>query len=168
MKEKEKDKIMAFDTLFTTNTIQMYKVLLSYMQPALQKKFAVYIKFMELQYTISFFQNHPYALLKAFPHEEKMNTTQLFDELLPFCDQSQREKMNQFKSMMQNIENMQEMMETIQIMKDLFPTGEGNNGQGGMDMSQIFNMFGGSDMSGMFDMFNAFSSSQESDTTDAS
>ncbi len=168
MKEREKDKIMAFDTLFTTNTIQMYKILLSYMQPSLQKKFAVYIKLMELQYTISFFQNHPHALLKSISCEEKMNTSRLFDELLPFCDNSQREKMKQFKSMMQNFENMQEMMETIQMMKELFPEGMDSNGQSGMDMSQLFSILGASDMSGMFDMFNAFSSSPEDDTPKSS
>lgn len=158
MSEKEADKILAFDTLFTTNQIQMYKILLSYLQPAVQQKFAIYIKFMELQYTMSFFQNHPLAILNKLPHEEPTNSGKIVDELLPFCDNSQRNKLNQMKSMLQNFENMKEMMETIQMMKELFPEGmgSGGNSEGGMDMSQLFNMFGGGDMSGMANMFDMF------------
>lgn len=165
MSEKEQDKILAFDTLFTNNQIQMYKILLSYLQPTVQKQFAIYIKFMELQYTMSFFQNHPMAVLKL-PHEEPTNTGKIVDELLPFCDMSQRNKLNQMKSMLQNFENMREMMETIQMMKELFPEGMGTGGstEGGMDMSQLFGMLGGNaggniggmDMSGMADIFNMF------------
>lgn len=38
MDEKGQDKVMAFDTLFTTNHLQMLKVLTSYLDPAAQKK----------------------------------------------------------------------------------------------------------------------------------
>lgn len=162
MKEKEMDKIMAFDTLFTTNRIQMYKILLSYLQPAAQKQFAIYIKFMELQYTISFFQSHPHAALKELPQKEAPSTSQIFDEILPFCDISQRETLNNMKTMLQNFENMQEMMETIQMMKELFPEGIGsgmgdsNSPGSGMDLSQILSMLGGNDMAGMSELFDMF------------
>lgn len=160
MNKMEQDKILAFDTLFTNNQIQMYKILLSYLQPAAQKQFAIYIKLMELQYTMSFFQNYPTAVLKL-PHEEPSNMGKMVEELLPFCDMSQRNKLNQMKNMLDNFENMREMMETIQMMKELFPEGMGAGGStDGMDMSQLFGMFGGSlsgmDMSGMADMFNMF------------
>lgn len=179
--EKETDKILAFDTLFTNNHIQMYKILLSYLQPTVQKQFAVYIKLMELQYTISFFQNHPLAALKSLSHEAPGNTGKIVEELLPFCTPSQHDKLNQMKGMLQNFENMKEMMETIQMMKELFPEGMGMGTSGsmgentggnanGMDMSQLFSMFGGGDMSGMADMLNMFqmfntgSSTSDSDT----
>lgn len=163
MKEKETDKVIAFDTLFTTNRIQMYKILLSYLPPADQKKLAIYIKFMELQYTISFFKNHPHAAFKGLPHENSMNANHFFDEVEPFCDMSQRENLNRIRSLLQNFENMQEMMETIQMMKELFPegmgNGEGNTAGNGMDMTQLLNMLGSSDMSGILNMFSGFSSS---------
>lgn len=159
MEEKNADKILAFDTLFTTNTIQMLKVLITYLPPSTQKNFAVYIKLMELQYTLSFFQNHPDASLCGLPHENASDTAKLFDELLPFCNSSQKEKFLQMKNMMQTLENMQDMMQMMQMMKDLFP--EGTNpmnsdpttlfsglsgfsdlfGSQGMDMSQLFEMF---------------------------
>lgn len=174
---KEMDKIMAFDTLFTNNRIQMYKILLSYLQPAAQQKFAIYIKLMELQYTISFFQNYPLAAMRGLPHEEPTNTALIIDELLPFCDTSQKEQMKNLKIMLQNFENMQEMMETMQMMKELFPDGMGmgtdngsNSACGSMDLSQIFSMFGSSDMSemsGIFDILNAFSSNPEKNTPES-
>ena len=55
------DKILAFDSIYTNNHIQMYKLLLPYFEPEMQKKMAIYIKFMEFQYTLSYFKNHPYA-----------------------------------------------------------------------------------------------------------
>lgn len=149
MEDKSIDKIAVFDTLFTTNSIQMLKVLITYLTPPMQKSFAVYIKFMELQYTLSFFQTHPNAALCGLPHEDTMETTKLCDELLPLCEAPQRDKINQFKSMFQTFENMQGMMEMIQMMKELFPEGA-DNADGGMDiLSGLAGMSGMPDFSGI-------------------
>lgn len=148
--ENSTDKILAFDTLFTTNHIQMLKILLSYAEPAEQKTMAVYIKFLELQYTLSFFQKHPNSSLSHFPREDSSNTSKLLGELLPFCTPSEQEQFRQIRSMLETFENMQGMMETMQMMKDMFPEGENPmnmdpsalfSGNGGMDLSQIFEMF---------------------------
>lgn len=158
MDEKGQDKIMAFDTLFTTNQIQMLKILVSYMDPSAQKSIAVYIKFMELQYTLSFFHTYPNASLKKLPREESFDASKLCDEILPFCAPSEREQLNNMKNMFHNFTNMQEMMQMMQMMKELFPEGESPFGgdpadilsglsgmegmnASGMDLSQIMNMF---------------------------
>lgn len=153
MTENGQEKIAAFDTLFTNNQIQMLKILLTYMKPTQQKNMAVYIKFMELQYTISFFKIHPSSTLPNFRKEENLNASRLCDEILPLCNPSEQDKINNIKKMMQNFENMQEMMQMVQMMKDLFPEGEnpfggdpsdffsGMSGMSGMDMSQLFEMF---------------------------
>ena len=52
-------KVIAFDTLFCTNHIQMLKVMLPYMDNQTQKSMAVYIKFLELNYTMEYFRRHP-------------------------------------------------------------------------------------------------------------
>ena len=62
MDSNEHNKVIAFDTLFCTNHIQMLKVLLPYMNHQMQKSMAVYIKFLELNYTIDYFRKHPYPL----------------------------------------------------------------------------------------------------------
>lgn len=146
------DKILAFDTLFTTNHIQMLKILLSYAEPSSQKTMAVYIKFLELQYTISFFQKHPNSSPSHFPREDSHNTFKLLGELLPFCTPSEQEQFRQIRSMLETFENMQGMMETMQIMKDLFPEGENPMN---IDPSALFSNNGEMDMSQMFEMFRA-------------
>jgi len=152
MTEKGQEKIVAFDTLFTNNQIQLLKILLTYVEPSHQKTMAVYIKFLELQYTLTFFQKYPSSPLN-FPKEEKLNASVLCDEILPFCNSSQQEMLNNMKNMYQSYENMQEMMQMVQMMKELFP--EGDNSPDGNPMSMFSGLFGsdGMDMSGIFEMF---------------
>jgi len=152
MTETGQEKIIAFDTLFTTNHIQMLKILLTYAEPSQQKTMAVYIKFLELQYTLSFFRQYPSSPMN-FPKEEKLNAAKICDEILPFCNPSQQEMVNNMKTMYQNFENMQEMMQMIQMMKELFP--DSDNSPDGNPLSMLSGMFGsdGMDMSGLFEMF---------------
>lgn len=155
MTDNRQDKVTAFDTLFTTNHIQILKILLTYMEPSRQKAMAVYIKFMELQYTIAFYQRHPSSALTHLPKEEHMNISKLCEELFPLCDHTEQEALQQMKAMHQNFENIQEMMQMVQMMKDLFPEGDnpfsgdpsdlfsGLSSSSGFDMSQIFEMLQG-------------------------
>ncbi len=171
MEEKGVDKVMAFDTLFTTNRIQMFKVLLTYMDPSAQKNLAVYIKLMELQYTISFFKQHPNATLHSLPQEDNSNTSKLCDELLPLCTAEQRGKILQMKNVMQTFENMQGMMEMMQMMKEFFPEGTTSSETGTADLlsglTGMFNMpdLSGMDISQLFQMSQMFQSSEASDSS---
>ena len=61
-KKDDASNVMAFDALYTTNQIQKLKVLLPYIEPSMQKHLAVYIKYMELQYTIQFTKKHTATL----------------------------------------------------------------------------------------------------------
>lgn len=156
MDKQEQDKIVAFDTLFTTNHIQMLKILLPYMESAMQRNLAVYIKFLELQYTISFFKSYTSSVLPGFSQEKEFNFSKLCDELLPLCGHAGQEQLKQMRNMVQNLENLQEMIQMMQTMKDLFPEGEtpfgtdpsalfsglsGMPDMAGMDISQVFEMF---------------------------
>lgn len=165
MDDRSQDKIIAFDTLFTNNQIQTYKIFLAYMPPSMQKNLCIYIKLMELLYTVSFFQHNPNAALDSFPRENPGNSYRFWDEITPFCDQNQKGKILQFRNMMQNFENMQEMMNTMKMMQELFP--EATEGLSeGMDMSQLVNLLGGTNMSGMADIMNAFQAFQQSSSCD--
>jgi len=137
MDENELGSITAFDSLFTTNRIQMMKVLLPYLQPEQQGAVAVCIKAMELNYTLSFFRNNPHALPFRLPH--KSDTSQLWDEILPFCGPEERGKVENMKNMMQSMKQMQEMMETMQMMQEMFPDGMDMEN---MDLSSIMEMMG--------------------------
>ena len=137
MEENELGSITAFDSLFTTNRIQMMKVLLPYLKPEQQGALAVCIKAMELNYTLSFFKNHPHAIPLRL--SQRTDTSRLWDEILPFCGPAERSQVENMKNMMQNMKQMQEMMETMQMMQEMFPEGMDMEN---MDLSSIMEMMG--------------------------
>lgn len=142
MEEQEKpDKIQAFDTLFTNNQIQIYKILLPYFEPPMQKQMAIYIKYMEFQYTLSYFKLHPYA----YPAKETpADTSEICGEILPYCSASEKERIKKMMDLSSTMKNAKEMMETINMMKELFPEGFsfGEGGDLSPDAMQMFQMFG--------------------------
>lgn len=157
MEEQASKAIAAFDSLFTTNRIQMLKILLSRLAPKQQSGFAVYIKLLELQYTLSILRRHPGARLLGddrqlsadFLKGDNEDTIQLLDELLPFSSPGERSRIENMKNMIANFRKMQEMMEMMQMLQELFPEGMGTDNpmdlfsnMSDMDMSSIFQMFG--------------------------
>ncbi len=135
--EKASDKVTAFDALFTTSHIQKCKVLLSYLPPYLQKTLAVYIKFSELRYTLSFFQTRPAQY--AFFHADGSGFSQMMDDISPYLSPHEQSQFSHMQQMMQSMKHMQEMMEMIEMVKSLFP--EGIPSVDGMpDMADIHGM----------------------------
>ncbi len=132
------DKIQAFDTLFTNNHIQMYKILLPYFDPEIQKQLAVYIKYMEFEYTRTYFKLHPYAYT---PKENTPDTNELLNEILPLCASDEKKRIQKLMDMVNNMKNVQQMMETLNTMKELFPDGFdfGEN----MDFMKMFSQMEG-------------------------
>lgn len=157
MEEQNTKTITAFDSLFTTNKIQMLKILLPRLAPEQQSGFAVYIKLLELQYTLSLLRRHPGTRLMGngrqlsanFFQGDNTDTVELLDELIPFSGPEERSRLENIKNMIANFKKMQEMMEMIQMLQELFPEGMGGDnpadmfsGMSDMDMSAIFQMFG--------------------------
>ena len=162
MDSNEYNKVIAFDTLFTTNHIQMLKVMLPYMDNKAQKSLAVYIKFMELRYTIDFCSQHPYS--PCMNPEESFDLGKICDELFPYCTEKERNQMEQLRNMVRSMEMYREISQTMELMKDIMPdmdatfadaAAASGAGGGNPDMLQtimsmlspeqmeIFNLFGG-------------------------
>lgn len=142
MSRQEPDKILAFDTLFTNNHIQMMKIIMPFLDASKQRYFAIYIKYMELQYTITCFrQNH----FPPFPTRTDSST--LFQELLPYCSPAEKKQMEQVENLFSTMKNYQDMMEMFSMMQEMFPAGEG-----GLNPDMLSGLFGG-DAAGMFEMF---------------
>ncbi len=133
------DKIQAFDTLFTNNHIQMYKIILPYFEPEMQKKLAVYIKYLEFEYTRTYFKLHPYAYT---PKEESPDTSVLFEEIMPYCADDEKKRLNKLMDIIHNMKNAQEMMETMNTLKELFPDGF-SFGENNMDIMNVFSQMEG-------------------------
>lgn len=151
MDKNQSDRVLAFDSLFTTNHIQMLKILLGYMEPTVQGKLAVYIKFQELQYTLQLISAHPNISLSPCFKGDRSNLSTLLDEILFFCDPIEREKFQNLKNMFQSFESMQEMLE---LLREMAPEMFSGDGTGGIDLSQMMNMSQGTDMSQMMEMMN--------------
>ncbi len=82
-----------------------------YMDPRLLKGLAVYIKMSELQYTLTLFRRHPETSLCIAPSSANEETaTELCNDLMPLCDETQKSALRQITQMMDNIHNFQEMM----------------------------------------------------------
>lgn len=162
MEDQNPNPVAAFDALFTSNKIQMLKILLPRLVPEQQRGFAVYIKLLELQYTLAFLRQHPGMTLFGdmkrlsadFFQEDNSDTVELLDELLPFGNPEERTRIQNMKSMLENMKKMKEMMEMVKMMQELFPEGAGGDGN---PMDFFANMAGMGDMpdlSAMMDSMN--------------
>lgn len=173
MEENDQAKIIAFDTIFTTNHIQILKILLAYIDPSRQKHMAVCIKLLELQYTLSFFKMHPASALQGIPHENTFDAAKLCNEIFPLCSRSEQTHIKQMREMYQNVENLQEMMQMMQMMqmmKEMFPEGTASGGDNCTDFMSILSGMSGIsgmpdlsdiDLSQIFEMLNSFGKSSD-------
>lgn len=166
MEPKEQDKVIAFDTLFSNNHIAMLKIMLPYMDNQAQKSLAVYIKFLELNYTLDFYKKHPYPVCGCVEKEASPDLPRLCLELLPYCTEAEKKQLEQIRSIFQSMEMYREMSKTMELMKDFMPdmgnfsdmfTGAASPGResGGPDIinmlmnmmtpeqKEMFNLFGG-------------------------
>lgn len=132
--------VMTFDALYTTNQIQKLKVLLPYIEPSMQKHLAVYIKYMELKYTMDYVHKHPFQLCGcSIPSLEKPDLCKLCKELSLYSTPEEIKQLEQFQNMLKTLETVQEMSQTMAAMQEIFPD---------MSMDSLFDTpFSGSDSS---------------------
>lgn len=124
MADKKEDaaSVMAFDALYTTNQIQKLKVLLPYIESSMQKHLAVYIKYMELQYTLNYTKKHPTTLSGCgLSQPEKPDLRKLCKELSLYSSPEEIRQLEQIQNMLQTFETVQEMTQTMNAMQEIFP-----------------------------------------------
>ena len=102
MEPCENEAIAAFDTLYTQNHIQILKVLLPYFDPASQKSIAVWIKYMELQYTMVCAKRHP--AMVCCETLEKPDIADIFEKIKNFCTPQERAVFGHICSMKKSLE----------------------------------------------------------------
>lgn len=121
-KNEEAANVMAFDALYTTNQIQKFKVLLPYIEPSMQKHLAVYIKYMELQYTMHYVNRHPFQICGcSVSSEEKPDLRALCRQLCLYSSPEEIRQLEQLQNMLQTMETMQEMSQTMSALQEIFP-----------------------------------------------
>jgi len=117
----EHEKIAAFDTLFSNNHIQILKVMLPYLDNPMQKFGAIYIKLLELQYTIKFCQKHSDGLWSCTNQDSSANFSNLCNELSPFLNIEEKKQIEQIQNMLHAAKMYREISKTMESMKEFMP-----------------------------------------------
>lgn len=121
-KKEDASNVMTFDALYTTNQIQKFKVLLPYIEPSMQKHLAIYIKYMELQYTMDYVRRHPFQLRSCgLSSPEKPDMRRLCKELCLYSTPEEIKQLEQFQNILNTLETVQEMSQTMSAMQEIFP-----------------------------------------------
>lgn len=100
MEDWNSNRMTPFDQQISTQSTQMIKLLLPYLPPRIQRMLAVYIKFTELQFTISSFRSF---------RQTAHSTQDIIQEMKPYMPSSACESID-------NILNLINMMELFQNM----------------------------------------------------
>ncbi|MDD2973436.1 MAG: hypothetical protein PHE02_15055 [Lachnospiraceae bacterium] len=167
MSEKDVDHVLAFDTLYTTNHIQMMKILLPHLPKDQKNQFAVMIKYMELQYAIAYAEKTKHQInICTASHPEPIDFSTLFDELQPYCTEAEKKNFSHMKETFQTLH----MFQDLQKYKDLFSSMSGSstdnngdsNGDSNMDFSQMLKGMLSPEQQAMFDMFQSQSTDEGS------
>lgn len=116
MEKQETDCITTFDTLYTSNRMQMLKILFPYLQPAMQSYIAIYIKLNELLITLHFFKectSHP----TDFRKKKDLNLPSLINDLSPFLNSEEKDMLHKFSEMQDMMENLSQITQMMQMME---------------------------------------------------
>ena len=112
-KESPNDSIVAFDTLYTTNEIQLMKIAMPLLSHDLQLLLAAFIKVRELSFCYQMLQH---TRLHDFSIEtDRMH--QFFQEAKPYCTKQQR---NMF-AMFENLSRTMQILEKMKLPGDHIP-----------------------------------------------
>lgn len=152
----DNDFIIAFDTLYTTNHIQILKAMLGLISAENQPFVAVIIKYLELNYTMQLALHikssaHPASHDSAFAskaHTSMPDLSALSDflqKILPFCTEKEAGIVKQLLSMKDALDSFEQMKPLFAMLSQMDE--EANNS---MDLlksilspsqQQIFEMF---------------------------
>ncbi len=124
------DKVTAFDALFTNNQIQKLKVLISYVDIPMQHQLAIYIKFLELKYTMELLRHYPELSVSPQQPENPSDPARICQEISPYCSPQEQKQLNQFSSLFQAMSHYQEIMDMVKMFQEMFPEGMSFSGEG--------------------------------------
>ena len=149
----EQDTICAFDTLYTNHQIQMLKLSLPLLPSVYRSFLAIYIKFLELQYTMQIAKNIRFSTASdshnepSFPDTQTMD--QYFQSILPYLPDEEKGRIQKIKNLFQTMEQLKQMQPILDMMSQM--NAETNSSDNQMD---ILKSFLSEDQLLMFEMFN--------------
>lgn len=102
MKDDFSYRMTPFDEYISNQSLQMMKLIIPFLPPQNQRMFAVYVKFLELRHTLSFFRSM---------RQKEHTPEDLLQTIKPYLSPSDVESFDQMMSMMSMVQEMQNMSE---------------------------------------------------------
>ncbi len=133
-----------FDRQTSSETLFFLKLIVPYLPPQSQRMFAIYIKYLEFQHTLSSFQSF---------RQKSFEAQSILQDLKPYISPSVSESID-------NLMNMMSMMEMFQGMYD-----SSDNGDSFDPMSMMAQMLS-PEQQGMFEMYNEMFANGASSNSD--
>ncbi len=132
------DTILTFDTLYTTNEIQLLKLALPLLSVQLQPIAATLIKMRELEYCLS---RLPHTKIQDFSIAvDRLDA--FFDSAMPFCNPQQKKIFSQLRQMKRSMNMMEKMQTILQMLPpDAMPFGESSTDTDPNALSHVFEVF---------------------------
>ncbi len=122
------DTTTFFDSQYTDNNLQKLKILLSYMDSPMNSSMGIYIKYKELENAL----NRKPSFHKRSTNQSKSNESSIIDQfsqlemllkdLLPYCNQDEKEKISSLQDMFGQMDSMKDMMEQYEMLKEYMQT----------------------------------------------
>ena len=106
MESQDTDSVTAFDTLYTTNHLQMLKILLPHLQAEMQPHIAVYIKLKELLFTLHFSKENRKSYCSLT--EKETDIQSLIRELSPYMNGNEKDMLKKLSELKENMEKLLE------------------------------------------------------------
>ena len=147
----EHDTICAFDTLYTNQQIQMLKLAMPLLPSVYRSFLAIYIKFLELQYTMQTAKQICFSTDGNHDNTSMNISTldQYFCNIMPYVSDEEKGKIQKIKNMFQTMEQFKQMQPILDMM-----TQANNDSSSDTDQMDILKSFLSEEQLFMFDMFN--------------
>ncbi len=96
--------LTAIDQIANRSHLQLFKAMIPYLPRERQGFFSCYVKFLELQNVMSFFSAGQNQLQSCTAGQEDFTLSQMFSDLREYCDEGEREMMDQMANLFTTME----------------------------------------------------------------
>lgn len=114
MNDHSSPYITALDAIATENHLQMIKAAIPYIGGGEQRFISVYVKYLELMNTISFFRNSDSDDMKACSLTAQSNSPlDMLNDIRDYCSEEEKETVDVFINIINSIQLYQTYKETV-------------------------------------------------------
>lgn len=146
----DNDYVLAFDHFYTNNHIQILKSLLPFIDGENSAMLPVFIKYMELKYTMSLAGKKRNGIFAGCAKNEKSSSNgieddieQIYNAVRRYLAPNEDKEISQLISAMRAMKNVRQMQQMMEMMQSLNPDAENSQNECGFDALSALSAFGG-------------------------